>query len=90
MEPITYFQVQELVKRLPKDKLTDAYRLLVNLTSQEADNLSPQLMFLCLPRSEQRRLLAQQAERMKAHYEQTVEERLEWQAGDFVDEDSAW
>ena len=34
---------------------------------------------------ERRQILAQQAEQMKGHYEQTADELAEWQAGDFTD-----
>jgi len=40
----------------------------------------------CLSIDERRRILAQQAEQMKVHYEQTADERTEWQAGNFIDE----
>ena len=36
--------------------------------------------------AERNRILAQQAEQMLAHYEQTAKERQEWQAGDFINE----
>ena len=35
---------------------------------------------------EHRQVLAQQAEQMKTHYEETAKERTEWQTGDFIDE----
>ena len=38
-----------------------------------------------LSADERRLLLSQQAEQMKDHYEQTADERTEWQSGDFVD-----
>lgn len=90
MDTVTYSQVQELVKRLPETKLTDAYRLLVELADQKADNLGAHSAFLRLPLSHRRRILTQQAEQIKAYYEQNADERLEWQAGDFSDEHSAW
>ncbi len=34
---------------------------------------------------ERRQILAQQAEQMNGHYEQTTDELAEWQAGDFTD-----
>ena len=34
---------------------------------------------------ERRQILAQQAEKMNGHYEQTTDELAEWQAGDFTD-----
>ena len=41
--------------------------------------------FVQLPLGERRRLLAQQAQQLMTHYEQTASERDEWQAGDFVE-----
>ena len=35
--------------------------------------------------AERRQVLAEQAEQMKAHYEETADERIEWQTGDFID-----
>ena len=86
METITYPQVQEMVKRLPTKKLSIAYRLLVDLADKEVDMLSPQLNFMLLPLSDRRRIMAQQAEKMVDYYEQTSDERQDWQAGDFIDE----
>jgi len=86
METITYTQVQQLIKKLPETKLPLAYRLLLELADKEVDTLSPQADFMRLSLDERRRILAQQAEQMKAHYEQTAGERIEWQTGDFIDE----
>ncbi len=86
MEMITYSQVQELVRQLPETKLPYAYSLLRDLANKEADVLSPQVAFMCLPLQERRQLMVQQARQMVAHYEQTTEERQEWQSGDFSDE----
>lgn len=85
METLTYSQVQELVEQLPETKLSLAYSLLLELADTEADTLSPQLDFIRLPLDERRRIMAQQAEQIAAHYEQTADERQEWQAGDFID-----
>jgi hypothetical protein len=85
METVTYSQVQELVMRLPVKKLSIAYRLLVDLSASDADSPSRQEEFMLLPLAERRRLMAEQAKQMVTHYEQTVSERLAWQAGDFVD-----
>ena len=41
--------------------------------------------FMSLPLDERRRVLAQQAEQMVAHYEESAVEREAWQAGDFVE-----
>jgi len=86
METIAYSQVQELVMRLPARKLPLAYSLLADLVEEEADALSPQIQFMLLPLAERRRIMAQQAEKMIAHYEQSAVERQAWQAGDFSDE----
>jgi len=83
VEAITYSQVQELVTRLPIKKLTIAYRLLVDLGASDTDSLSLQEEFMQLPLTERRRLMAEQAKQMVAHYEQTASERQSWQAGDF-------
>jgi hypothetical protein len=85
METVTYLQVQELVMRLPIKKLSTAYRLLVDLSASDTDSTSHQEEFMLLPLAERRRLMAEQAKRMAAHYEQTASERQAWQAGDFVD-----
>jgi hypothetical protein len=86
METITYSQVQELVRKLPATKLPLAYNLLLDLADQEVDTLSSHLDFMRLPLDERRRIMAQQAEQMVAHYEQTTVERQGWQAGDFLGE----
>jgi len=82
MGNISYVQVQELVKRLPEERLTVAYYLLLELT-QKADTPTPQRAFLRLRPSERYEILARQAEQMKVHYEQAAEDRREWQVGDF-------
>ncbi|MYF98872.1 hypothetical protein F4212_07005 [Candidatus Poribacteria bacterium] len=84
MRTITYNEVHALVTKLPESKLPLAYRLLYSLTAEDSE--SPQAEFMQLSADERRSLLSQQAEKMKDHYEQTADERAEWQAGDFVDE----
>jgi hypothetical protein len=42
-----------------------------------------QELVMRLPIVERRRLIAEQAKQMAAHYEQTASERQAWQAGDF-------
>ena len=86
MKTITYSQVQDMVMQLPVTKLPRAYSLLVELANDEADGLSPQLEFMCLPLTERRRIMVEQAEKMIVHYEQTTVERQAWQGGDFADE----
>ena len=85
METITYSQVQELIKRLPAKKLPIAYRLLVDLDQSSLDPSSLQQDFMLLPMSERRRLMAEQAQQMIAHYAETSSDRETWQAGDFVE-----
>lgn len=85
MQTVTYGQVQDLVGRLPIQKLPIAYRFLTDLTRNEAVVSSPQNEFLALPVTERRKLLAQQAEQLMSHYEETSDERSVWEAGDFVD-----
>ena len=87
MKTVTYAEVQQLVAKLPENKLASAYRLLYALTTPEAQ--SPQAELMRLSVDERRQLLSQQAEQMKTHYEQTADERTEWQAGDFIDESEA-
>ena len=84
MQTVTYGQVQDLVGRLPIQKLPIAYRFLTDLTRNERVMSSPQHEFLTLSATERRSLLAQQAEQLIAHYEETSDERASWQAGDFV------
>ena len=84
MRTITHTDVQALVAKLPESKLPLAYRLLHALTTAEDE--SPQAKFMRLSANERRQLLSQQAEQMKTHYEQTTDERTEWQTGDFIDE----
>ena len=84
MATITHSQVQELVKKLPETKLPLAYHLLQELADKDVETLS-QADFMRLSIDKRRRILAQQAEQMKVHYEQTADERTEWQAGDFID-----
>ena len=86
MEAITYTQVQQLVEKLPETKLPLVYRFLLELVDKDVEPQSPQADFIRLSPEERHRLLSEQAEQMKAHYEQTADERTEWQAGDFIDE----
>jgi hypothetical protein len=86
METVTYSQVHELVKQLSETKLAVAYDLLIALAKQNDDELLPQNNFLRLPADERYQLLAYQAEQMKAHYEETADERDEWQTGEFMNE----
>ena len=75
MKKVTYTQVEQLVKKLPKAKLPIAYHLLVDLINREVDEQSPQAVFMRLPLEERRQLLAQQAKQMKGHYEQMSDEQ---------------
>lgn len=73
------------VEKLPETKLPLAYHFLLELVMKEVEPQSPQAEFMKLSVEEQQALLSQQAEQMKAHYEQTASERTEWQTGDFID-----
>jgi hypothetical protein len=86
METITYSQVKDLIKQLPAQKLPLVYNLLIDLTTEDKNGVSPQQDFIRLPLSERRQIMAQQAAQMLAHYEQTAAERQAWQGGDFSDE----
>lgn len=88
METVTYSQVQELVQRLPAERLPAAYQVLEELVDR-GETLQSQLDFKRLPLEERRRILAHQAGELKAHYEETSEERSAWQAGDFLYENPA-
>lgn len=91
MDKITHSQVQELVMQLPVAKLLLAYNFLLGLVDKEADTPSSfQVDFMRLSLEERNQILAQQAEQMLAHYEQTAKERQEWQAGDFINECEPW
>ena len=85
MEAITHAQVQELVTRLPSSKLLLAYRLLVNLTTNDGDASSLQQDFMLLPLAERRLLMGEQAQQIVTHYEETASDREEWQGGDLVE-----
>jgi len=86
METIAYSQIYDLLMRLHAAKLHLAYELLTDLGKKEEYELSPQSKFMLLPRNERHRIMMQQAKDMISHYEQTAEERQEWQSGDFADE----
>ena len=82
MKTITYAEVQQLVTKIPETELPLAYCLLAELVAGEPQ--SPQVAFMRLSVDERRQVLAQQAEQMKTHYEETADERTEWQTGDFI------
>jgi hypothetical protein len=84
METIAYAQVQELVLRLPAKKLPFAYSFLVELAKKDTDVLSPQVQFMLLPVAERQCFMAQQANKMVTHYEESAADRQAWQAGDFM------
>ena len=86
MQPITYTQILDLIKKIPARKLRRAYDFLVDLTKEDEKEDSPQIEFMRLPLEERRQILEEQAKYMAAHYQQTEEKRDEWQAGDFIDE----
>ena len=84
MKTITYAEIQQLVTKIPETELPLAYCLLAELVAGEPQ--SPQAAFMCLSVDERRQILAQQAEQMKTHYEETADERTEWQIGDFIND----
>ncbi|MBN2090226.1 hypothetical protein JW964_11490 [candidate division KSB1 bacterium] len=86
METITYNDIQNLIQQLPNSKLPVAYRLLIELAEKDFDFESPQLNSMLLSLEERHKMLAKQAELMKIYYDQTSDERQEWQGGDFFDE----
>jgi len=86
MDTITHSQVQDLVDRLPSQKLPLAYNILADLLNIDESELSPQLNIMLLPLNERRKIMAKQAKKMVTHYKKTEDERQTWQAGDFVDE----
>lgn len=86
VEIITHSQVQDLITRLPIAKLSLIYNWLIDSAAKETDQSTPQIDFMCLPLSERRRIMAQQAEQMVTHYKQTSAECEIWQGGDFSDE----
>ena len=92
MGTITHAQVQELVRNLPETRLSLAFNFLQDLADEDTELISQAGFARLAPMTplnssadERRQVLAQQAERMKDHYEQTAGERTEWQAGDFSD-----
>lgn len=85
MSTITHSELEHLVHQLPEEKLPDAFRFLSELATDGSRTSSPR-DFMRLPLSERRRLMGEQARQMVAHYEQTADDREEWQSGDFRDE----
>ncbi len=92
MGTVTHAQVQELVNNLPETKLSLAFHLLQDLAEEDAEFVSQKdlvppagMAHGDSSQDNRQRILAQQAELLKEHYEQTVDERTEWQAGDFSD-----
>ena len=86
MEKITHSHVQNLIDKLPEQKLTMAYNILKDLVKKEQIELSPQMNIMLLPINERRKLLLKQAKQMSNHYKVTDDERQMWQSGDFLDE----
>jgi hypothetical protein len=86
MDIITHPQVQDLVGRLPSQKLPLAYNILADLLNKDESLLSPQLNIMLLPLYERKKIMTKQAEKMVAHYKDNENERQAWQSGDFVNE----
>lgn len=57
----------------------------MRMSAGDIDSPSFQQDFMLLPITEHRRLMAEQAQQMLSHYEETASERQTWQAGDFVE-----
>lgn len=89
METVSYSQVKALLKQLPETKLQTAYRLLADLIAGDTEPSSFQQKYMSLPLNERRRIMAQQAEQMKTHYQESTGERQLWQEGDFLENYSA-
>lgn len=85
MTTITHSQIQELVDRLPSQKLSLVYNILTELINKDESKFSPQLTIMLLPLNERRNIMAKQAEKMVSHYKKSENERQIWQSGDFVD-----
>ncbi|MBF0378295.1 MAG: hypothetical protein HQK72_12555 [Desulfamplus sp.] len=86
MDVITHSQVYELVMRLPAAKLSLAYNLLKELNKKKESEVLSKSDFMDLPLNERSRIMAEQAQKMIFHYENNIEERQEWEAGEFNDE----
>ena len=85
---VTHEQLRNLVMQLPVAKLPKAYSILSDLIKSPTDPLPTQT----IPTQEEsfnplleekRHILKEQAKTMVAYYEETEDERDEWQAGDF-------
>lgn len=84
METITCSQIQDMVSHLPPSKLAAAYSFLKELLGQEHSAATPEQDFIQLPLGERRRVMLEQANKLRAHYAVSEREREAWQAGDFV------
>ena len=84
MATVTYSQVQKLLMQVPEERLPAAFEMLLGLADCGEEVAEPRTDFLRLPLSERHQILAQQAENLRAHYHETVDERTKWQAGDFA------
>lgn len=85
METITYSHVQDLMQQRPPQCLPAAYETLSELRDRKQPPGS-RAGFLRLPLTRRHEILARQAEELKMHYEHTAQDRSDWQAGDFMDE----
>jgi hypothetical protein len=86
MDNVTQSDVFDLLNRLPPAKLPLAHSMLESLMNDDTGLLPAQSQFVRLPPAERRRVLAEQAQKMVAHYEQTTAERESWQSGEFCDD----
>jgi hypothetical protein len=67
-------------------KQTSKISEMVDLNYGSKKTSSPQSDFMLLPLTERRQIMAKQADQMWAHYQQSQNEHIVWQAGDFIDE----
>ena len=81
---IDSYEPEEIARVMASLKGRSTDRFSQDLVVRDQETLS-QVDFMQLSLEERRQILAQQAEQMKSHYEQTRDERTEWQVGDFID-----
>ncbi len=62
------------------------YIYLKDLNKKKEDEISQKSDFMNLPLNERRMIMEEQAQKMILHYQQNIEERQNWQSGEFSDE----
>ncbi len=85
MQTITRTKIRELVKHLPVARLPLAGHLLRPLMEEDYSPEWQRDLLLISP-EERHRILEQQAKQLIEPYQQTSEDRENWQAGNFIDE----